>query len=43
LEKRAIFHSAEEGFQCTAKGIFIPNDLTLDKISIKKHFKVFNF
>jgi len=32
----AIFYFAPEGFQCTAKGIFIPKDLKLGEISTKK-------
>jgi len=32
----AIFYFAPGMFQCTAKGIFIPNDLKLGEISTKK-------
>jgi len=32
----ANFYFAPGGFQCTAKGIFIPKDLKLSKISTKK-------
>jgi len=31
-----IFYFAPGGFQCTAKGIFVPKDLKLDKIGTKK-------
>jgi len=31
-----IFYFAPGGFQCTAKGIFIPKDLKLGEISTKK-------
>jgi len=32
----AIFYIAPRGFQCTAKGIFIPKNLKLVEISTKK-------
>jgi len=32
----AIFNFARGGFQCTAKGKFIPKDLKLSRISTKK-------
>jgi len=31
-----IFYFASVGFQCSAKGIFIPKDIKLGKISTKK-------
>jgi len=31
-----ILYFVREGFQCTANGIFIPKDLKLGEISIKK-------
>jgi len=33
-----IFYLAPGGFQCTAKGIFIPKDLKLGEISTKYEF-----
>jgi len=38
-----VIYFAPGGFQCTEKGIFIPKDLKLGEISIKKHLKIFNF
>jgi len=37
------FFFASGGFQCTAKGIFIPNDLKLGEISTKKALSNFLF
>jgi len=37
----AIFNFVPGGFQCTAKGIFIPKDLKLGKISTKN--ALYNF
>jgi len=37
----AIFYFAPGGFQCTAKGIFIPKDLKLYKLSTKKALFIF--
>jgi len=37
-----IFYFTSVGFQCTAKGIFIPKDIKLGEISTKKVLKNFS-